>query len=232
MAVKSIYALVFDTDTGPVVFYVGCTNDIERRRAEHKRNFSDVRHVEYNTHKYRWCRALLDLDIPTRLEVLVDSAEIDEDSEYEWVLKFARHNESQAITFYDNLPLTNMRAGDFLEEMLRDKTVNTRDDIRVFRERKAAERAAKTVQYTRETEVAAGKELRRSVIDYAKLEGESNKTEAVIKNLQQVAREQKRAAEIQKARQNSIEFWNDKLLNGNSDDKIIARQMLGLDPLK
>jgi hypothetical protein len=73
--------------------------------------------------------------------------EDDEDSEYSWVLRVARNNQHDGITFYNDLPLTNMRRGDLLEEMLADRSLNTAQQIKEWRQvrelRKAVEYEAK-----------------------------------------------------------------------------------------
>jgi len=146
---KSVYGLVYqDPVRGPVVFYVGCTNDVARRTQEHARNPFNTNHAEYNTYKYKFCRDLTELGYPYYLEVLSGEEDItDEADEYSWILKFARYNEDNAIAFYDHMPLTNMKAGDFLEEMLRDRNVHTAGQIRTFVERK---RAARVASYQRD----------------------------------------------------------------------------------
>lgn len=149
---KSIYGLMYDDPVrGPVIFYVGCTTDLVRRSQEHARNPFISTHAEYNTYKYRFCRDLADLDIRYHLQVLVREEEITDDSdEYTWILKFARHNEDNAIRFYDDLPLTNMKAGDFLDEMIRDRSVVSAADIREFKQQRELERSV-TYERTRDS---------------------------------------------------------------------------------
>ena len=136
MAKTTLYTLAFDAAEGPVVFYVGHTNNIKRRRAEHLNNPFNPNHLEYNTYKYRWCRDLDALDIPY---VLTPAHEIedDEDSEYAWILKIARFNLEQGISFIDGYPLTNMKAGDFLTELIAIPEIKTAEDIREYRNAKA-----------------------------------------------------------------------------------------------
>jgi hypothetical protein len=128
-----LYTLVFDADPQPVVFYVGRTNDPERRLAEHRRAVKDQEHTEY---KYQWCRSLESVGLVWDL-VVIDEINDDEDSEYAWVLKFARDNQTKNITFFDNLPLTNMKAGDFLTEMIGIPSIQTANDIREYRNAQA-----------------------------------------------------------------------------------------------
>ena len=151
MAAKSVYGLFFNhPQTGLVIFYVGCTNNIERRTQEHKRNFLDEKHTEYNTYKYRFCRELASEGIDFFLEVVSPQEEVnDEADEYSWILQFARYNEDHNIRFYDGMPLTNMKAGDFLEEVLRDRTVNTAGEIREWTRRRE-EAKKRTINYVRD----------------------------------------------------------------------------------
>jgi|TARA_R110000851_G_scaffold281128_1_gene434540 hypothetical protein len=120
---KSVYVLTArDPD---IKFYVGCTSDITRRASEHKNNAVNQNHKEYNTYKYRFIRELNDNNVVWDLSVLSTEIEVDETTdEYSWILKIARENEIKDHLFYDDTPLTNMKAGDFLEEMLKDKELS------------------------------------------------------------------------------------------------------------
>jgi hypothetical protein len=53
------------------------------------------------------------------------------------VLKFARDNQTKNITFFDDLPLTNMKRGDFLSEMIGIPSIQTASDIREYRNAQA-----------------------------------------------------------------------------------------------
>jgi hypothetical protein len=128
-----LYTLVFDAEPLPVVFYVGRTNDPERRLKEHKLAIKNSEHTEY---KYQWARNLEAVSVNWDL-VIIDEIEDDEDSEYAWVLKFARDNQSRDISFIDGLPLTNMKAGDFLSEMIKIPSIQTATDIREYRNAQA-----------------------------------------------------------------------------------------------
>jgi len=128
-----LYTLVFDAEPTPVVFYVGRTNDPKRRLQEHRQSVKNLEHTEY---KYQWARNLESIGVAWDL-VVIDEIEDDEDSEYAWVLKFARDNQEKGITFIDDLPLTNMKAGDFLSEMISITSIQTGQDIREYRNAKA-----------------------------------------------------------------------------------------------
>jgi len=138
-----LYALTFDASPRPVVFYVGHTNNPKRRETEHRASAKDLSNTEY---KYQWCRQLEAVDVAWDF-VVIGEIEDDEDAEYEWVLKFARDNHSKGITFIDDLPLTNMKAGDFLAEILDRTDIRTKQDIKQYR--KEREQARK-VNYERE----------------------------------------------------------------------------------
>ena len=128
-----IYALQFVVDDAPIVFYVGHTTDLERRADEHGNNSKNPNHAEYNTEKYQWARSLDEQQIAWRLEPLQLYAVADEDSEYEWILRQSRQNILAGISFYNGHPLCNMKGGDFIWEMMADKTINRAKDIKEFR---------------------------------------------------------------------------------------------------
>lgn len=133
---SQLYTLAFLADDVPVVFYVGHTNDPDRRRREHTNNPFNKNHAEYDTYKYRWCRSLTDSGIEYTMTVSHEIIQ-DEDTEYAWILKFARNNLQQGISFYDDYPLTNMKAGDFLTELLKDPSIQTASDIKNYRSQRA-----------------------------------------------------------------------------------------------
>ena len=125
-----LYTLKFESVQGDVVFYVGHTNDPRRRETEHK---SAAKNTDNQEYKYQTCRMLDKAEVRWYFEV-VGEIDNDEDTEYEWVLKYARVNQDMGMTFIDDLPLTNMRRGDFLEEILADKTISTASDIKQYRQ--------------------------------------------------------------------------------------------------
>lgn len=163
---QTLYTLAFLADGEPVVFYVGHTNDVERRRREHTRNPLNPEHAEYDTYKYRWCRDLMAAGIEYTLSPILE-IETDDDSEYEWILKFARDNEQRGIEFYDGYPLTNMKAGDFLEDLIKDTNVVTALQIRHWR----AERLAKKISYEEDLGNAEQSDVAIELIDMLKQQG-------------------------------------------------------------
>lgn len=167
MAKHFLYTLVFDADPEPVVFYVGHTNDPKRRATEHRSSARDPENTEY---KYRWCRELANIGIKWDF-VVVGEIDADEDSEYEWVLKFARRNQKLGIDFIDGLPLTNMKAGDFLSEILTDKTITTREEIRRYRIKREQN---KTINYQRVKPTAQA----QAIIDEELIAAEQSRLDA------------------------------------------------------
>lgn len=137
-----LYTLVFDADPQPVVFYVGHTNDPKRRLQDHRGAVKNLKHTEY---KYQFARSLEAVGISWDL-VVIDEIDDDEDSEYAWVLKFARDNQNKNISFIDDLPLTNMKAGDFLSEMIKMQSIQTAEDIKNYRN----QRAVRDISYLRD----------------------------------------------------------------------------------
>jgi len=121
---KTVYVLTARGDE-TIQFYVGCTSDITRRYKEHSTNSRNPNHSEYNTYKYRFIRDLDSWGVHWTLDVLTTDIEVDEKTdEYSWIIKIARENEIKDHIFYDDKPLTNMKAGDFLEEMLADRQLS------------------------------------------------------------------------------------------------------------
>ena len=150
----SLYTLSFDAPDGPIVFYVGCTNNPDRRAREHRTNPFNENHAEYQTFKYQFCRMLAAKEQAYKLDVIIDDIGSDEDSEYEWVLNFARHNTAKGFEFINGYPLTNMKAGDFLSEIINRPEVRTASDIKKYKSDKIA--AAKAISYNRRNTETAG----------------------------------------------------------------------------
>jgi len=132
MTTSTLYVLAFEADDEPIVFYVGHTNDVERRRSEHMNNPLNPNHSEYTTYKYQWARSLIEMGIEYKL-IPLHKIETDDDTEYEWILKFARRNADANIAFYDGYPLTNMKAGDFLTEIIDKRDITTAEQITRYR---------------------------------------------------------------------------------------------------
>jgi predicted GIY-YIG superfamily endonuclease len=178
-----LYTLTFDAEPQPVVFYVGHTNNPKRRETEHRASVKDLSNTEY---KYQWCRELEAVGIKWDFVVLGEIEKSD-DAEYEWVLKFARDNQSRDIKFIDNLPLTNMKRGDFLEEILADKSISTREQIAAYRQ----QRKTRVTSYDAESgEMASyGVEILRELQDSADIK----RIEAHERRLKEIEREIKHA---------------------------------------
>jgi hypothetical protein len=92
----------------------------------------NVNHAEYNTYKYQWARSLIEMGIEYKL-IPLHKIETEDDTEYEWILKFARRNSDAGVSFYDNYPLTNMKAGDFLTEIINRQDITSAADITKYR---------------------------------------------------------------------------------------------------
>jgi predicted GIY-YIG superfamily endonuclease len=155
-----IYGLTFNIDDMEIVFYVGHTNDLERRQEEHLANAVNPRHAEYNTEKYRWCRSLREQGLEYALKPLALFIEQDEDSEYEWILRQARENIKNNISFYNGEPLCNMKAGDLLREIMANRSINTSKQIKEYRQRRAKSLADKrTFQRGEVPQTERGKQI-------------------------------------------------------------------------
>lgn len=126
----SIYGLYVDD----ICFYVGRSNDVERRYLEHKRNAVNLSHPEWSTAKYIFIRGLEEMGIEWRLELIHFGVKEEQDSEYAYVLEKARENQARGIVFkpYD-MPLTNMKRGDMLDEMIRIPSITTWQDVKNYR---------------------------------------------------------------------------------------------------
>ena len=138
---------------------------------------ADLKNTEY---KYRWCRELTDVGIGWDF-VVVGEIDDDEDSEYEWILKFARDNRSKNISFYDDLPLTNMKAGDFYHEILHRTDIKTRDEIKAYRIKREQ---AKTINYQREGVAPTARA--QAIIDHVQAQAAQSRLDSYRKQRQQV----------------------------------------------
>ena len=206
---KSVYGLMFThPSTGPVVFYVGCTNDIHRRTLEHKRNPFDTKNAEYSTDKYRFCRDLASEGMEYFLQVLAPAEHItDSADEYAWILKFADHNRNNNILFYDGNPLTNMRAGDFLTEMMAEPSIRTPQEIRSYIQHREQQRQTNLKRETTFGDQLAGRSARRNVADSMVMIMQQRRTEQVLKDLERQQREQRRAQELARVRAEQEAQW-------------------------
>lgn len=177
-----LYTLVFDIpeSTEPIVFYVGHTNDLKRREADHRRAAQDPSNTEY---KYQWCRSLAAEGIEWSF-IPIQEIESDEDSEYEWILKFARHNRALGIEFYDGLPLTNMKAGDMIDEMIRNG-VSTRDEIKLYRQIYEVSKTAITYERSGVKPTAGA----QAIIDQEMLAAEQSRLESYREQQQRLQRD-------------------------------------------
>lgn len=183
MSKHFLYVLAVDADPEPIVFYVGHTNNPKRREIEHRSCAKDPANTEY---KYRCCRALTEEGLNWNF-IVIGEIEDDEDSEYEQILKFARKNKELGITFFDDLPLTNMKAGDLLGEMLTND-VRTRDEIKVYRQ--IYETSKKAITYERVKPTAKA----QAIIDKTLEQAQQSQLENAKKELEKLNKEAKHTA--------------------------------------
>jgi predicted GIY-YIG superfamily endonuclease len=188
----TLYTLVFEADE-PVVFYVGHTNNTDRRWREHITNAFNENHAEYDTYKYRWIRGMKEVGIECSMVVLHE-IEDDDDTEYEWILKFARANERKDIKFYDGYPLTNMKAGDLLEEIIDLLYVNTKQDIGTYRKAKQH-----TITYTKNNgQTETGFTVKgRAIIAELQRQADASRAERHRQTIKRITREAKREIDLQ-----------------------------------
>ena len=159
MSTKSVYHLYFSTGDEKITFYIGWTDDARRRSREHRNNAVNATHSEYLTYKYQWIRGLNEAGIEHGLEVLVNAVDIrDDNDEYETILKYARANQDRGIKFYDDLPLTNMKAGDILGELLPRRDVVTATQVKAFRDEREYERR-RQISYQRHGDSSQARDL-------------------------------------------------------------------------
>lgn len=190
----TLYTLFFEAEPdNPIVFYVGHTNDVDRRWNEHITNAFNENHQEYETYKYRWIRSLRDVGIECQMDVLHEIA-TDDDTEYEWILKIARMNLRQGIEFYDGYPLTNMKAGDLLTELIACKYVTTREDIAKYRQAKQH-----TVTYTKSDNTEALSYTAKGAAIIADLHRQADTARAKrhTETIKQIARQKQQEIDLQ-----------------------------------
>jgi predicted GIY-YIG superfamily endonuclease len=212
---KSVYLLTYqDARDETIVFYVGCTNHAARRRAEHRRNSLDQQHPEYNTYKYQWIRQLDQHHTEFQLEVIAQDVVEDRNSEYEYVLKFARYNQLLGRGFYEDMPLTNMRAGDFLSEMMRDSSVTTATEIGAWRQSRA--KGSRVTAYDRAQQGSAqGQQQRRNVANAMIEITEQKRIDNVLAELKRQQQQHRQQQELTLIRQQQQAEWirTGKILN-------------------
>lgn len=148
---KSVYTLsITSDDPEPVVFYVGCTNDAARRESEHRSAAQNPKHREYETYKYQFIRAIQELGHDFKFTIVAENCVTDDADEYSYVLKYADINRSRGIDIWQGQPLTNMKAGDLLAEMLAEK-IRTPAEIRRFvREQELKKSISRVKSYIRQ----------------------------------------------------------------------------------
>ena len=214
-----IYGLQFQVADDTIVFYVGHTNDLERRADEHAKNSANPRHAEYHTEKYQWCRSLREQGLQFELVPLQLFASTDEDSEYEWILRQARLNIAAGISFYEGSPLCNMKGGDFIWEMMAEKQIRTAKDIKTFRQNKQKiERERRS--YLRDfSGDAVPTEQAQRIIDWLHRDGERRQQLADV----EAKRQQDRAAKYDtmlndSERINRIKQETERMMNGDKKE--------------
>lgn len=189
MTTSTLYVLAFEADDEPVVFYVGHTNDIERRRTEHMTNPLNPNHSEYMTNKYQWARSLIESGIEYKL-IPLHKIETDDDTEYEWILKFARRNAESGISFYDGYPLTNMKAGDFLDEILHRREITTAEQITAYRKQRS-------VSYLRDTGTGELTPIGKKIVAELQVYAEKVRQENAVKDAKKLQRENAQLIQLQ-----------------------------------
>jgi len=185
MSKHYIYLLGYNIN-GPEYFYVGHTNDPERRHSEHKRDSLDENSSSYDTAKYRFIRELNKRDIPWFMQVAEELTSYDQDGEYEWILHVARENVDNGL-YFDGYPLTNMKAGDFTDEILNRREIRSRQQIKQYRldaERRLAERKLERAEGSLPPDAQA-----RQILAFARARG----TENALKEQKSAEKKQKRA---------------------------------------
>ena len=189
-----IYTLSYDMGTDEHFFYVGHTDNPDRRYAEHLRDAFAVNGKSYNTLKYRWIRHLASIGIEYHMKIAeIMTGEYDQDGEYEWILKAARENKKNQLFFF-GFPLTNMKAGDFTSEILDRDIIRSRVQIKKYREIKERQALEATLERGQQARVTNPDVL--SVLDTMRSIGQENAANEAMKRAKADAREAKRIADV------------------------------------
>lgn len=199
MTNKVVYGLVAESNP-EFIFYVGCTDNPHRRFNQHYTAAHSPNHPEYNTNKYKFIRELDVLNCHWRMDILSSSFQVDEKhDEYSWILRAARENIENGNVFFDDQPLTNMKAGDFLEEMLADKNFQS---ITPHTVKDYIEKRKREISYERERV-----EHRNPMIDEIQSEAEVSRKKHLEKTANKIERLEKRLQDelkIQPPREGTI----------------------------
>jgi len=174
-------------------FYVGHTDNPDRRLGEHDGNAHNPNSAEYDTLKYKWIRRLEAEGLDYFMLVVETLHSRDQDGEYEWVLKAARENKKDGRFFF-GLPLTNMKAGDFTSEIMDHEFIRSRKQIKQYREFK--EQQARKVELERIELARPRSAAARDVIDTMRIIGGENVINEAMKQVRADAREAKRVADV------------------------------------
>lgn len=214
-----IYGLQFQAADQPVIFYVGHTNDLERRATEHQRNSENPSHAEYNTEKYQWCRSLREQGLEFELVPLQLYVSTDEDSEYEWILRQARENILAGISFYAGAPLCNMKGGDFIWEMMAKPEITVAKHIKTYRQEKykiQTERRSYLRDFSGDAEPT---DNAKKIIQWLHTDGARRSKLADDEAKQQQEREGKYKAMLtDPERINRIKLETERMMNGNKKE--------------
>lgn len=149
-----IYALVAHLDGASVVFYIGQTNDPQRRLGEHKHGAREGTERKYQfirkLNKEAGCSWTLEVLHEITPAMLAEDVKYDDYEDYEIV----RHTQL-------GYELTNMRAGSVLRQAelatlaKHGATLKSPKDVRALKKKLAAEEAVKTGAVQRICEMAA-----------------------------------------------------------------------------
>jgi hypothetical protein len=191
MSKHFIYLLGYNIN-GPEYFYVGHTNDPERREAEHKRDSVNPDNPSYDTAKYRFIRELNARNIPWTFTVAEELTTYDQDGEYEWILTVARENEKHGV-YYDGYPLTNQKAGDFTDEILGRTDIRSREQIREYRLDKERREQARTLIRTQQN--LPPDATARKILEFARAAGAKN-ADMEQKSAEKKQKRQRKQAEM------------------------------------